>query len=151
MQIHDEFGASRTQGAGRAPQQPGQITEPLPPPAARRQGAQTLILEMGGIDPVMSVVRSCKNALADAGLPVLDRMTGALHLLQALVDMAAEREACQLLGETLDLLARSQTPGFLPPLVAARAHALLGRWWLQVGSDPEWQARAAALRRAEKL
>ncbi len=140
VKASDEFGSDATQTAAVAP------------PPSRRQGAQTLVMEAGGsIDPVLSVVRSCKNALTDAGLPMLDRFSGVLHLLQALVDMRAEREACELLGEALDLLSGSQTAGFLPPLVAARAQALLGRWWMQVGSEPAWRARAEALRRAEKL
>jgi len=150
----EAFSGEKTQAARATPASP-QITAPMPPPGAapagRRPGAQTLIMETGGIDPVMSLVRSCKNALTDTGLPMLDRVNGALHLLQALVDMRAEREACELLGEMLDALAKSHTGGFLPPLVAARAHALLGRWWMQVGSEPAWQARAEALRRAEKL
>ncbi len=152
--VEEAFGGEKTQSARALTPPPlsSQTTAPLPPPGVpKRPGAQTLIMETGGLDPVMSVVRSCKNALTDSGLPILDRMTGALHLLQALVDMRAEREACELLGETLDLLAKSHTGGFLPPLVAARAHALLGRWWMQVGSEPAWQARAEALRRAEKM
>jgi hypothetical protein len=135
----EEFGDQKTAAAALV----------IPPAAPRR--ATTMSIDLGQINPLESMRQSGKNALADRGLPILDRINGALHLIQALVDMNAAADACLLLGETLDLLRGSDASGLLPPLAAARAQAFLGRWWMDLALDPEWQARADALRRAERL
>jgi predicted component of type VI protein secretion system len=147
--------AAAAEGEGFGRDKTATAAPGLPPgfvrPAPARVPMTTMSFSAGQLDPVASVKQSCRNALADAGLPVLDRVNGALHLVQALVDMQADSDACTLLGETLDVLRKSQAAGILPPLAAARAHAFLGRWWSQLAGEPEWQERFEALRRAERL
>lgn len=127
-----------------------QKTAQSTPPPVKRMAATTMAFG-ADVNPLTSMMQSCRRALSDDGLPIVDRINGAMHLIQALVDMGAEREGCQMLGEMIDAVARVAQPGILPPLTAARIHALLGRWWMQVGAEPEWQQRAEALRRAERL
>ncbi len=119
-------------------------------PAARpRLTTQSIALDE--VDPLGSIRQSCRGALQDTGLSLLDRLTGAFHLVQALIDMRADADACLLFGEALDMLRQHEARGLLPPLVAARAQAFLGRWWVDLALDPDWQARAAALRAAERI
>ncbi len=120
------------------------------PPAARPR-VTTQPIDLAELDPLGSIRQSCRSMVADSGLSILDRLAGALHLVQALIDMRADADACLLFGEALDLLRQHETQGLLPPLVAARAQAFLGRWWVDLALDPDWQARAAALRAAERV
>ena len=79
---------------------------------------------------------------------LLDRFKGALHLCDVLAQAGARDDAQTILGETIDLLVVHDAAGMLPPLVAAKARAYVGRW-VKALDDELWIERLRALERAE--
>jgi hypothetical protein len=109
----------------------------------------------GVVNPIDSVRASGRKLLTDRTLVVLDRVKGALHLVEVLVQMQAPAQATELLGETLDTLAIEEASGILPPATSAVARAFAARWSeALMGSTADeaarWQRRLEALSRAER-
>jgi pSer/pThr/pTyr-binding forkhead associated (FHA) protein len=110
---------------------------------------RTCAVPVHRLRPAESIAQSCRAVLADQGLPIMERIGGVLHLVQALAESADQRsDALVLLGEAVDLLRRSDC-GAIPPFTVARIHALLAR--CQVGDDPAWAARRAELNRVSGM
>jgi hypothetical protein len=128
-----------------------ETTPIVPPPDAPTGTPSTLDLKIREVDALVSLKQSCRAAIGDSGLSLLDRINGAFHLTQAIMDLGAEADAAVLLGEMLDLLRRQNLGGVLPPLCTARIHALVSRLMGHIGTDPAWQARLEALRRAGQV
>lgn len=116
--------------------------------SSRASTPSTSVLDIQEVNAFVSIQQSCRAALADSGLPCLDRINAAFHLIQAIADMGSEADATVLLGEMLDMFRNHDLGGVLPPLSAARIHALVSRLWKHVGTDPTWQERLEALRKA---
>ncbi len=125
-------------------------TRPTTPPV-RAEVAEIDEVELPQVDPVVAIEQSGRKLLADEALPSLERFSGVLHLVKVLVDTRAPAEARDLLGAAIDLLARKDARGILPPLCAARARALLGRWSSALAEDDRWRTRLETLARAEHL
>ncbi len=125
-------------------------TRPTTPPVPGGAG-EIAEVELPEVDPVTAIELSGRKLLSDEALPALERFTGVLHLVKVLVDTRAPAPARDLLGAAIDLLARKDARGILPPLCAARARALLGRWSSALAEDARWRTRLETLSRAEHL
>lgn len=103
------------------------------------------------LDPIRARLEAGRRALQDRARGLPERFTAALGHVQELIDAGADANARLLFGESLDVLLQARASSILPSVTVARAHAYLGRWAARVQSSAAWDARRAALQRAEKF
>lgn len=102
-------------------------------------------------DPTRPMSISAQAILADVVRPVELRFADAMRVIKDLVASGADDQACTLLREALDVLAREPPRPALSPIVVATVRALITRWGQRGAPDLGLAERLELLQRWESV